>query len=622
MKKILILLLLAAILITTLFACSNGSSSTDYTTTSLSEPDVTTQPDSSVEIILLSGYTLIRPDPSSHDIISKAVLLTKALTEVTGETYTLTDDWIGRDEVLPEKATEILIGNTNRTETQTVLSELGETEFAVRFFDDSGRIVICGKTDELTIEALDYFIQAYISNAEGPVSVPSDLNFVFDTAGVITNCTINGVNISNYSIVIPSSMDNDDRYSAILLQRTIKEKTGYNLKMVKDADFTSEYGFLIGKTSLTNEEFTALDNSDKGYAIGTQGNHIVLYGYGGMTVKATKALLSQLFSDKYAGAVSASVDEAKIICPEKQVLPDISEQIGKYPVVLTDKPNSCISVYDLSPVITGGEPKKTWSFVPKTTSGFSSSAYGTENRIRYSELKGTYIFGFVASSGYAALATYPEGKCVWEATDLKGNSPHSIEYLPNGTVAVACSGGGDETKSFVFLYTTLNGKKSSKRFASDLDGAHALLWDDIREVLWALGNTDIVAYEVGEDPYSPTLTEIACYECTTVKGGHDMSIVYGTDNMLWISGSQVWQFDRSTGELSIRYRYRNQLSAGNVKGICSFRDGVVVRTRQTISGTYSTDRLLVCGLGDVEAQDVIFPGNQFYKARVFVPEYH
>lgn len=146
------------------------------------------------------------------------------------------------------------------------------------------------------------------------------------------------------------------------------------------------------------------------------------------------------------------------------------------------------------------------------------------------------------------VAEYPSGECVWTATVPSGYSPHSIEYLPNGNVAVALTGAGDVSKAFVRVYAASVLKNSTVFAEMNLPSAHAVMWDDENDVLWAMGSDTVAAYEIGGTKEKPTMNRInELGGKLSTDGGHDLSLVYGDSTRLWISAKTVWQFNKLTG---------------------------------------------------------------------------
>ena len=565
--------------------------------------------------VSLDGYTVIRPEKTSSLLLNSATSLFTRLKEL-GYSTDIGDDWIKAGSQLPASAKEILVGQTNREESSSVYSSLAQNDYVIEYFE-SGRIVICGGSDSATKTAVEHFISTHLDVKKDLLS--SDLYFKYTDKYEIENCTVNGNAISSYSIVIPKKANADEKYAADIIKNEIADRTGFNLTVYKDSEVPQNAANLIfiGNASASHMSLLKSDNS---YVLGSDANNVIICGNNGLTVYSAREFISSLF-EKNSSTASLTLEKAAEKKKEEAVLPSLDE-LGDYPVALADQKNACIAVYDLAPVKNGGEPSLKWEFTPTKAKGFNvDKTYGNrvdEARLRYSKQHSSYVVGFTSSSGYVGLASYPDGKCLWE-TKLSSYSPHTIEYLPNGFVAVACSGGSDTSKGFVRVYNI----STSDYFEVKIKSAHGLLWDDVRGLLWTLGATEISAYELGNDPNVPTLSAVEYYGTSSVTGGHDMSVDASSPNTLWISGSTVWQFNMTTGDLISSYDGNEIISSNGVKCICSFADGVTLRTKATaVYADHNTDTLSVYFLANGSAKkDIVFSGRAFYKARVFLPNY-
>ncbi len=567
--------------------------------------------------ISLAGYKLIRPSDASKQIVSAAVDMRKTLEGVS-ENITIGDDWIKSGEELPAKALEILIGETNRPESAEACEGLLAGDFVLKYCAESGRIVICGGSDEATIKAIEHFLEYCVKDG----MVECSLSYLSAGQYAVSECILNGKNIEEYVIAIPKNADADEKYAAQLITDAVNEKTGISLGVAKDSDNPEGALILVGNTSKTPETFTSLKGSEAGYVLGALDGNVILCGDGGLVVKAAREFISLLFP-KGSEKVSLELADAKVTAFAKATYPALDD-FGTKPIALTDQQNASIAVYDLS---SGKEPIHKYEFKPKTSNGFSLNGYGNrvdEARLRYSEKWGSYIIMFTSSAGYVGVAGYPSEKCLWQV-ELKGTSPHSIEYLPSGMIAVASSGGSDTSKGFIRLYATDKGKGKDLYAEARLTSAHAVLWDETREILWAMGSTEIVAYEIGDDPSNPSLTKITTYGCKDMKGGHDLSAICGNDDQVWVGGSIIRVFDKTSGKLISNYAGSSQIDSGNVKCICSFPDGTAARTVATgVYASHNTDRFYLYEFHGSVAICVgyIFEGRAFYKARSFYAEYN
>ena len=105
-------------------------------------------------------YVVI-PERSSSALSTKAQELVDGLAEQTGLLVTLKYDNV--HESSPTGTCEILIGNTNRLESQNAAVLLKENEYLCRW--DTGKIVICGGGDEASVDSLERFIVEVLPGA-------------------------------------------------------------------------------------------------------------------------------------------------------------------------------------------------------------------------------------------------------------------------------------------------------------------------------------------------------------------------------------------------------------------------------------------------------------------------
>ncbi|MGA4841387.1 DUF6528 family protein [Streptomyces sp. G45] len=152
-----------------------------------------------------------------------------------------------------------------------------------------------------------------------------------------------------------------------------------------------------------------------------------------------------------------------------------------------------------------------------------------------------------ASFGFVAAVEYPTGRRYWGTAIGPGDdlfNPHSAEILPDGNVAVACS-----TGALVRLYAASCGPDAARYAEAPLKGAHGLHWDRARRVLWAVGDDELVTYEVGGTPARPALTQVSAVALPVAvpgrtAGGHDLFPVAGRPGRLWVTtNASVFQYD-------------------------------------------------------------------------------
>lgn len=163
MKRLTALLLCALLLLSACAADANPSDTTADTTAAETVPVP-------AEFAIIengqSAFTIVRSDRANDAIVKSATTLYKKLAKATGVSLALgTDFWReGASTVLDPDAPEILVGETNRPETEAVLAALPAHSYTVT--QKNNKLVIVGADDDLTALALIEFESRILKNAD------------------------------------------------------------------------------------------------------------------------------------------------------------------------------------------------------------------------------------------------------------------------------------------------------------------------------------------------------------------------------------------------------------------------------------------------------------------------
>lgn len=238
-----------------------------------------------IEPIKLSGnnrYKIIYAKDLKESTAKKIHTKLKSLDSnaTTNSYYKLSDD-----DSEPDGSPEILVGLTNRTESEVAQEYLsGYLDFMIAVLGD--KIIIYANTEDRVIDAVKYFISRLESNSNGVFYVPeTDLyTHTYDNYE-FPNFTIAGTKISKFSIVIPSSATDKDSSIAKNIQAWIGENTGATLPIKKDSKAESANEILVGATNRTEtSKYTKSYKDSLYYAIETNGTKLVLVtGTSGVT---------------------------------------------------------------------------------------------------------------------------------------------------------------------------------------------------------------------------------------------------------------------------------------------------------------------------------------------------
>ena len=126
------------------------------------QPDTPDVPDVPTLVLAEQGqclYRVVRSDllQTGSPEVQAALDVRNGLKAVLGSELAIATDWEDKDNHADIK--EILVGKTNRAESESVYAALGADEYAIRVIGN--KIVIAGSTDELLRHAVTVFLRDY-----------------------------------------------------------------------------------------------------------------------------------------------------------------------------------------------------------------------------------------------------------------------------------------------------------------------------------------------------------------------------------------------------------------------------------------------------------------------------
>lgn len=219
-----------------------------------------------------SKYDIIRPS-NCNEIITKAstTVFSAIKSKLKISPKNLDDSKDGSGEY------EILIGETNRPETETAKKQLNSGEGG-RYNDYiicsiGTKIVILGASDNSTLEAANYFVDNYLNSA----TVTGGIKYLYTDNGEFATLAIADNNIRDYCIVRPHY---NNSYIVNIeiekLQKHIFDVAGYELTIIEDtyAD-ESDLEIVVGDTNRSGvEDIRGYDE----FSIKVDGNKVYLNG--------------------------------------------------------------------------------------------------------------------------------------------------------------------------------------------------------------------------------------------------------------------------------------------------------------------------------------------------------
>ncbi|CAM3093822.1 DUF6528 family protein [Stackebrandtia soli] len=229
-----------------------------------------------------------------------------------------------------------------------------------------------------------------------------------------------------------------------------------------------------------------------------------------------------------------------------------------------------------------------------------------------------------ASFGWIALATASGGKVgivnmtsekhqelndlLWSATP--GGNPHAIERIPDiGAIVTASSAG------FLTVYGPTAVSKPStlaKVQTVTLAGAHGVLWDPTRKLLWAIGDKVLRAYQV-TGSYRNTRLK-ATSKKVTLKGlGHDLQPDYSDKGKLLITDTYgAYEVNAST--LAKKTVREGRLIKSYVRD--SAGEGMWLQAKNNEPRPWSSDTVRW------DSGSKVRSGGHIYKARIVTTSFN
>jgi len=198
MKRLIPILILAAVLLLAVSSCGE------------TKPQIPM-----IELADWQEYVLMRSDTAGAEITEASLKLNRAIEEKLGTKLKPATDFVKKNEPVPTGTKEILIGTTNRPESDV---ELGYLDYTVRL--ENGRVIINGGCTEAVDHAVDWFIANCIGET---LCVPAEA-YVYTETYPLAGVTVDGVPLSDYGV---SMYPQDPDLSASLAKWIAVNTGGY-----------------------------------------------------------------------------------------------------------------------------------------------------------------------------------------------------------------------------------------------------------------------------------------------------------------------------------------------------------------------------------------------------------
>ena len=248
LDKILSLLVCVSILMTSLVALASCQSDDDKN-----------KEDENLYYLVENGetkFTIVRSDRAAATVVEIVKNFRTTINDKYGCEMPLISDWMKPGEESDPNAYEILIGDTNRPESQEIINSLEENSWAVEL--KGNKLIICATSDAMLSVAVEWFIENHVKGSSDKFGIPEDLSVKegFGDALPISIC-----GITSYKIAYTKG-NTQLAYFASLIQRHTK-LSGNALEVVTDdkASGDSLISISIDSSLGANEYKVTVDNT-------------------------------------------------------------------------------------------------------------------------------------------------------------------------------------------------------------------------------------------------------------------------------------------------------------------------------------------------------------------------
>ena len=311
--RCLVLLLCLVCALSVFVACNTGTGSettaSGETSGNAGENTTGEETNSSTAIkINISDYSVYIPENATSNEQAAASALLVAVNNLGAEFKYSGTDFVSSTAEIDPNAYEILLGNTNRSESTAALEDLtGVIGYVVKMIGN--KIVVNASTPELMDEAIQYFITTYVATGSaGSFEIPESLNYVNKDAGGIILVDVENADFL-YNMVFSNDLDTtqgSDQYDRVdyvvqyftKLWTELQAKTGISdITIDGDNDTASadKLEILLGDTNRPETETFRQSLNFNEYGYGVVGNKLVITGWSDLTIgKAVDLFITDL----------------------------------------------------------------------------------------------------------------------------------------------------------------------------------------------------------------------------------------------------------------------------------------------------------------------------------------
>lgn len=219
-------------------------------------------------------YTIVRGEESSSVIEEGTKTIRTALRTVFDCKVTTI-----KDSVSEPLKYEILVGNTNRPESEKALKILNDSrennnyDFIVTVINE--KICIQAITDGMVSTACDWFVQTFCKDSQSWQLLKNGYEFLYQPDIKVVTCKVADKNLGLFTIVKPVDFTYIVGNEVDRLMKFYKNN-GFDMKYIEEIDAEEEYELLVGDTSREASKSVIVEGDN--YVIKVVGKKLVVKG--------------------------------------------------------------------------------------------------------------------------------------------------------------------------------------------------------------------------------------------------------------------------------------------------------------------------------------------------------
>ena len=225
-------------------------------------------------------YRIVYKSTLNASLVSK---ITENLTTLKAKIGVTMEAVTDAQLAAPSNLPEILIGETNRADSQTAASGLTSGEYKIKYNATTKSITIVAGDDNTLATAIDKFFSSNLELNKRYLAVPnnySDSKTSSSTPSYATSVVmINGVPLKEYAVIYPKGADTMTMYAAQNLIDYASTNLGIRLSMTDDSKSAKQYEILIGATNRSESKISTTLGTGQ-YVLMQKGTKIVMQGKG------------------------------------------------------------------------------------------------------------------------------------------------------------------------------------------------------------------------------------------------------------------------------------------------------------------------------------------------------